>query len=108
MSELVRVKLPDGAEVSVGKSFAQSHGLEPLNKPAADARGNAIRTKMPVDLKGQALNQALSDAGLSTTGTAAEKRDRLADHQTSVAQPADGTTTTNPAGSDASASQTEE
>lgn len=35
----------------------------------------------PDDLKGQALDDALDAAGLSKQGTAAEKRQRLADHQ---------------------------
>lgn len=108
MANLVRVKLENGAEATVGESFAKSHGLKPLNKDAVDKYGNAIRTKTPVNLKGKALDQALADAGLATTGTAAEKRDRLADHQTSGALPPDGNTETNPAGSNASASTTED
>ena len=34
----------------------------------------------PADLKGQALDQALQDAGLPVTGTAADKRAALAAH----------------------------
>ena len=44
MSEFVRVKVENGAEVSVSASFAESRGLKPLDKPAAD-RGRALPAK---------------------------------------------------------------
>lgn len=108
MPNFVRVKLENGSEATVSEGFAKSHGLKPLSKVAEDRLGRPIRTKHPVNLKGAALDQALRAAGLATTGSADARRQRLADHQTSAAQSADGTTTTNPAGSNASASQTEE
>ncbi len=40
-----------------------------------------------LDLKGKALDQALRDAGLSTTGSADDKRARLAEHEAALATP---------------------
>lgn len=77
---LVRVKLENGTEISVGESFAASHGLKVLNKPAVDAVGRTVRTKRPVTLRGSELDSALEAAGLSKSGTADEKRARLAEH----------------------------
>ena len=45
MINLVRVKLPTGAEASVGESFAKTHGLRVLDKPADDPNGRAIADK---------------------------------------------------------------
>lgn len=42
---LVRVKLPTGREVTVGRSFAKSHKLELVDKPATAKSGGARRTK---------------------------------------------------------------
>lgn len=84
MPELVRVKLDSGAEKTVGAAFAKSHNLKVLDKPAT-RHGRAIRTKYPVTLRGQALDAALDDAGLSKSGTADEKRKRLEAHQASAA-----------------------
>lgn len=87
MPALVRVKLDNGAEVTVGAAFAKSHGLKVLtDKPAVGKGGRRLPPKYPVDLRGKELEVALAAAGLPTTGTAAEKRDRLATHnQTSDA-----------------------
>jgi hypothetical protein len=87
MSDIVRVKLEDGSEVSVGRSFAESHGLEPLDKPAVDNRGKALAAKPYVDisLRGKELDEALTAAGLSTTGKLADKQDRLAEFQSNTA-----------------------
>lgn len=38
------------------------------------------------ELKGKALDAALEDAGLSKSGTADEKRDRLAEYEASLAE----------------------
>jgi hypothetical protein len=83
MSDIVRVKLEDGSEVSVGRSFAESHGLEPLDKPAVDNRGKALPAKPYVDisLRGKELDEALTAAGLSTSGKLADKQTRLSEHQ---------------------------
>lgn len=55
------------------------------DEPAVDAAGVPLPPRYYVepdpDLKGQALTQALRDAGLSTEGTADDKRQRLADYQ---------------------------
>lgn len=78
--DLVRVKLENGTETSVGASFAASHKLKVLDKPAVDAVGRPIRAKHPVRLRGSELDRALDAAGLPKSGTAAEKRARLAEH----------------------------
>lgn len=91
---LVRVR-HNGAEVSVGEGTAARHGLEVLDKPARFG-GRTIPAKYPVDLRGKALDAALAEAGLPTTGKADEKRQRLADHQASVEF--GGEVTTNPVG----------
>jgi hypothetical protein len=44
MPKLVRVKLPTGAEASVGESFAKNHKLTVLKEPAAH-RGVALPAK---------------------------------------------------------------
>lgn len=92
---LVRVKLDDGTEVSVGSSFAKSHKLKVLDKPAR-VHGRTLRAKHPVNLRGAQLDAALDEAGLPKTGSADEKRQRLADHQASVEF--GGEVTTNPVG----------
>lgn len=47
-----------------------SRGWEPVDEQSTD----------PGELKGKALDAALTDAGLSTSGTADEKRARLSEH----------------------------
>lgn len=83
MTKFVRVKLESGAEASLSEGFAKSHGLKVLNKPAVDRAGRALRDKPAIDLRGEALDAALEEVGLPKSGTAAEKRARLADHQES-------------------------
>lgn len=83
MTTFVRVKLENGAEASVSAGFAKSKGLKVLDKAATDRGGRALRDKPPVDLRGQELDEALDAAGLPKSGTAAQKRARLADHQES-------------------------
>lgn len=87
MNDIVRVKLEDGSEVSVGRAFADVHGLEPLDKDAVDARGKALPAKPYVDisLRGQELDKALADAGLPTGGKLADKQARLSDFQSTQA-----------------------
>lgn len=81
MPEFARVRLESGAEVTVSKPFAESHNLDVLDKPATDRFRRPLLAKYPVDLRGQELEAALEAAGLPKGGTAAEKRQRLADHQ---------------------------
>lgn len=45
-----------------------------------DAQLSDLPSDDPANLKGQALDKALDDAGLSKDGTADEKRARLAEH----------------------------
>lgn len=47
--ELVRVKLPNGAEATLGRSFAECHELEVLDKPAT-IRGHALDASPPPGL----------------------------------------------------------
>jgi hypothetical protein len=84
---LVRVKLKDGGEASVSRAFAKSRKLTVLkDKSAVDAFGVARDAKPHIDLsgvRGRALDDALEAAGLDKSGTADEKRARLAEHQAS-------------------------
>ena len=93
MADLVRVKLDSGAEVTLGRAYAEAHDLTVVDKPAVDKRGAALLAKYPVDLRGKELDSALEEAGLSKSGTAAEKRQRLADHQESGSDLVAGITT---------------
>ena len=79
--ELVRIKLADGAEVTHTRSYAEDMGLTILDKPAVNGRGGGLDPKPPIDLRGKELDDALKAAGLPTSGTAAEKRDRLSAQQ---------------------------
>jgi hypothetical protein len=45
MTDFVRVKLENGAEVSVSEGFAETHSLKTLDKPATDNRGAAAPAK---------------------------------------------------------------
>ena len=83
MPDLVRVKLADGTEKTMGRSFAESHDLTILDKPT-HVRGHVLADKRPVDLRGAHLDAALAAAGLPKGGTADEKRARLEEHQSSV------------------------
>jgi hypothetical protein len=88
---LVRVKLDDGTETSVGESFAESHNLKVLeDRPAADRRGRSLGPKYAVNLgaitaKGAELNGMLEAAGLATNGTLADRQQRLAEFQAAQA-----------------------
>lgn len=77
-NNLVRVRLADGTETSVGASYAKSKGLEVIDEPAV-AHGRTVPTITPVTLRGQELNDALEAAGLSLDGKLAEKQQRLAE-----------------------------
>lgn len=46
---LVRVKLDDGAEVTVAKTFAERHKLKPVEGPAVGHRGAALPPVPPAD-----------------------------------------------------------
>ncbi len=91
MADLVRVKMPDGAEATVGREFAEVHELKVLDKPGADSAGRAFLAKYPVTLAGSDLDGALEAAGLPKSGTAAEKRKRLDAHNESTITPTGGT-----------------
>lgn len=60
--------------VDPGGDLSGAPAAEVLTEHSGDA-------EEPVELKGQALDDALEEAGLPKTGTADEKRERLAAHQ---------------------------
>lgn len=73
--------------VTVTKQRAEAKGLTVLDQPATDRGGRPLPPR-PVappaeELKGAALDDALDAAGLPKTGSADEKRARLADHNNS-------------------------
>lgn len=104
MSDLVRVKLDDGARVTLGAGFAASHKLTVIDEPAVDRRGRALPavSEVDVELRGKELDDALAAAGLPTGGKVAERQARLADHiaasQSSGVQPAGEPNTNNQEG----------
>lgn len=70
--------------VTVTKEFAESLGLDVLDQPAVADNGRPLGPREAAesssDLKGAALDEALEQAGLPKTGSADEKRARLAAH----------------------------
>lgn len=85
----VRVRLDSGSEVTVSARYAEAKNLKVLKDVrAADLSGRVIPAvaapsvapEDAADLKGKALADALTDAGLPTSGSADEKRARLRDH----------------------------
>ena len=85
-----------------GNEFDRQHDDEGIGEQYQLVKGYPENTspyprphKYPVDLKGAALDEALDQAGLPKTGSAADKRDRLAEHeaQTTGAVPVDPTST---------------
>ena len=89
--ELVRVRdSAAGVERTVRRFVADADQARYtiVDKDAADRNGLPLPSKPVVQvepLKGRELDAALDDAGLPKTGTADEKRQRLADHQTADA-----------------------
>jgi hypothetical protein len=97
MTEFVRISTENGMEATVSKVYADTiegvkvlDGVNPLDsrgKPLAATRagGRPVKPRTSVareaELKGAALNKALTDANLSTSGTKAEKQARLAEAQ---------------------------
>ena len=87
MPEFVSVLQGDKSKtvVTVTKEFAVGLGLDVLeSEPAVDAAGRPLGPRQaaepPSELKGAELDAALDAAGLPKTGSADEKRQRLADH----------------------------
>lgn len=81
MSSNTEMKDPGSGDVRVVPNelvgLYRSRGWEsttPDDAPADDPADD------PAELKGQALDAALKDAGLSTSGTVEEKRLRLTEH----------------------------
>jgi hypothetical protein len=57
------------------------HGLGPTDSPTPEQRQAAEQADDAAELKGEALDKALEEAGLPKSGTADEKRARLAENQ---------------------------
>ena len=77
MADLVTITLPQGTRIScdaeLARKFQQAEPEQPpADQPPADQK--------PEDLKGEALDAALKEAGLPVSGSADEKRARLAEH----------------------------
>jgi hypothetical protein len=81
-TDLIEVRHPDVEKSARVPRSALRHmeGWTPANDDAADAEETDTDSGDDEVLKGKALDAALTDAGLPTTGTADEKRARLADH----------------------------
>ena len=78
MSDFVRVSLPNGHEVTLSQAFAQGEGLEVLDAPATNLRGeplpatrkNGRRMKPKTTVKKEAAKRAAeSDSGPSDDTT---------------------------------------
>jgi hypothetical protein len=86
MPEFVSVLQGEGSStvVTVTRERAEALGLEVLDQPAVDRRGRPLGPReiaQPAsELKGAALDEALEEAGLPKSGSADEKRKRLAAH----------------------------
>lgn len=62
------------------------HNLQPTQSPTTEQHQQMDADSADSELKGEALDQALEDAGLPKTGTADEKRARLRDAQNAPGQ----------------------
>lgn len=88
MPEYVRVKSTDTGAVYSQPVGASLDGVKVVDAPAVDDGGAVLPPEFPESatreddgvLRGQALDDALNDAGLSKSGTADEKRARYDDH----------------------------
>lgn len=79
MPQFTRVRLNEsGHEVSVQNIRP---GMTPIEEPAVDRAGRPLPPRFAVELRGKELDDALRAAGLKLSGSADEKRDRLADHR---------------------------
>ena len=85
MVDLVRVRAENGAEVTVPATIAERNNLTPLDKPALNRSGLPLAPKERVDLRGRDLAVRARGGRPSPSGTAEEKRQRLADFQESGA-----------------------
>ena len=72
MADIVTITLPQGTRISCDAELAKKFQQAEPQQPPADPK--------PEDLKGEALDAALKDAELPTSGSADEKRARLAEH----------------------------
>lgn len=76
----VRVRMPNGYEVSLNESFATTHGLEVLDEPATNLRGrplpatrkNGRPVKPRVSIEEAAASKAKASSDTTTTGGDAE------------------------------------
>lgn len=78
MTDFVRVKLDNGSEATLSREFAEAKRLTILDKPAVDARGEALSAKHQANLapsskyggmKPEELAEEAANRGLTVTGT---------------------------------------
>lgn len=79
MRDFVRVKLENGSEATLPREFAEAKKVKILeDKPAVDARGEALDAKHPADLrpssryggmKPEELTELAAERGLTVEGT---------------------------------------
>jgi hypothetical protein len=74
----VQLRTPAGDVHTVDEQLADYYGRQGWTREATPAEIDAI-VEEAHELRGAALDDALKEAGLSTAGTAEEKRARLAD-----------------------------
>lgn len=75
MAKLVRVKLENGAEATVGEAFAKSHDLKVLDKPATNRSGTALAAKPKVSVAKAAESKSTKStpAGSDTSASSKEE-----------------------------------
>lgn len=70
--DLVRVRLDNGTEASVGRAFADKHDLKVLDKPAI-RNGRAISTKPRISVAKAAESKKTTTAGSDTSASQKEE-----------------------------------
>ena len=70
--DLVRVRLANGSETSVGRAFAEKHGLKPLDKPAT-RNGRVIPAKHRVSVAEAAESKKTTTAGSDSSASSKEE-----------------------------------
>lgn len=78
MSDFVRAKLENGSEATLPRKFAEARKVKILDKPAVNARGEALDAKHQADLrpsstyggmKPEELEGLAAERGLTVEGT---------------------------------------
>lgn len=90
MSDTVFIKNPDLPDARPAQTSREAFDKVWSKKGFKLVNADGSELQDPESLKGKALDDALEAAGLDTGGTAAEKRQRLVDHQAgTLDQPAE-------------------